>query len=109
MIQIKDVGNNRLKINYTTGDTFKFAIADDSGVQNGTTLRFQISPDGERGTMLISRIYSANGDTFTVSLTTAEAAQLLPGHTYDYRLTFISAAGEVLTTISGLLDVIWGV
>ena len=97
-----------LNIEYSKGDTFAFNLECDENIPEGSSLRLQISPNGNVNDIIINKNFSISGNVFNVALTDAEANLLNIDEVYQYRFTFLDISGNKITNISGNLAVIWG-
>ncbi len=99
---------NSLNIEYTHGDTFKLLLVEETAIDAGRRVRFQISKTGDDNTIVINKQFSPTDNRFDITLTTAEAAVLQNGQMYEYRITYFETNSSIITTYSGTLNVVWG-
>ena len=100
--------NNGLDIEYSKGDTFAFNFECDESIAEGTTLRLQISPNGNTNHIIIEKKFDLEMDKFSIALSEAESNVLNIDEVYQYRFTFFDVLGNKITNISGNLIVKWG-
>lgn len=96
-----------LDIDYTEGDTFKFGLTVGEEYENVHSLRLQIIKAGINEDVLVEKTYTPSGNIFTIQLAYSDTVKLIAGTSYEYRLSFYRGS-EVVTTISGMLNVKWG-
>ena len=107
MIQFKNTKTG-LDIEYSKGDTFVFNFEADGSIPQGSSLRLQISPNGNVNDIIIEKFFELSDNKFSVRLTEAEIKLLNIDEIYQYRFTFLDAGGNKITNISGNLIVKWG-
>lgn len=100
--------NNGLDIEYSKGDTFAFNFKCEEELPEGSSLRLQISPNGNINDIIINKNFNPSGNVFNVTLTEEETRLLDIDEVYPYRFTFLDISGNKITNISGNLSVIWG-
>ena len=107
MINFKNTKTG-LDIEYTKGDTFSFNIECEDEIPEGSTMRLQISPNGNVNNIILYKNFNTNNNMFSVTLTQDETELLNIDEVYQYRFTFIDIYGNIITNISGNLIVKWG-
>lgn len=107
MIQFKNTKTG-LDIEYSKGDTFAFNIEADGDIPQGSSLRIQVSPNGNINNIIIEKFISLSENSFAVKLTETELNALNIDEMYQYRLTFLDTGGNKITNVSGNLIVKWG-
>ena len=107
MIRFKETKTG-LDIEYSKGDTFAIDFEADESIPKGSSLRLQISPNGNVNDIIIEKFFDLNENKFSVRLTNAEIDVLSIDEVYQYRFTFLDVGGNKITNISGNLIVKWG-
>ncbi|MBQ7975413.1 MAG: hypothetical protein IJ300_06975 [Clostridia bacterium] len=92
-------------IHYTHGDTFIRYVSFDE-IKTGDVLRFQITKKDNSSLVVDKMVSQSTNSTFEITLTASEKAKLPIGW-YVYRISLISANGDVITYISGNFDIQW--
>lgn len=107
MLTIKETKTG-INIEYSKGDTFEFTISSEEVIPDGTTMRLQISPNGDTDDVLIEKTYSLKDNRFYITLDKSDISKLDINHLYQYRLTLFAIDGSIMTNVSGNLLVKWG-
>lgn len=97
-----------LNIEYSKGDTFSFIFESSDAIPEGSTLRMQISPNGNVNNVILEKKFNVSDNKFNILLSNEEVDGLNIDEVYQYRFTFIDVNGNVITNISGNLIVKWG-
>ena len=99
--------NTGLNIDYTKGDTFKLGITVGEDYENIQSIRLQIIKAGMPNEVIVEKTYTPTENVFTIQLSYSDTVKLSEGASYEYRLTFYRGS-DVITTLSGMLNVKWG-
>lgn len=99
---------NSLNIEYTHGDTFNLHLIEETTIDAGRRVRFQVSKTGDNNTIILNKQFSPTDNRFDITLTSNEAAMLQNGQMYEYRITYFETNSTIITTYSGTLNVVWG-
>lgn len=93
---------------YTFGDTFKFGISSEEELSSGTIARFQVSRLGGEYDLVVDKTFDTAERPIIIFLSSSEAKRLKEGNIYNYRISFIDRENNIITQISGDIEVKWG-
>ncbi len=107
MLTIKETKTGT-DIEYSKGDTFEFTVSSTDILPDGTSIRFQISQNGDTDDILLEKTYALKDNRFYITLDNTDIAKLDINNLYQYRLTLFSIDNSIMTNVSGNLLVKWG-